>query len=237
MNWSAFLLTPPPRIMRFGHISCSIACRCSSRSMAQAFHDRPRRVRAAGGGSAFRGSRRGSPSARTRCSGRASPSMNTPEPTPVPSVRKMTTPGWSLPIPNRISAIPAASASLTIETGRLEDLAESFDDGEVDPRRVDVGGGLDLRRRSSRRAARRRPGVRASAGPALTSRFTSRPIEAMTASGVDGVGVGTRRRSDTSWPVSTSTTAALIPLPPTSTPIASLGPASVTSVDPPSVQK
>ena len=42
----------------------------------------------------------------------------------------------------------------------------------------------------------------------------------MTASGVDGDGVGTRIRSDRSRPLSTSTTAALIPLPPTSTPMA-----------------
>ena len=54
----------------------------------------------------------------------------------------------------------------------------------------------------------------------LTSRRTSRVIEAITASGVDGFGVGTRRRSERSRPASTSTTAALIPLPPTSMPIA-----------------
>src|SRR4029079_1725037 len=57
---------------------------------------------------------------------------------------------------------------------------------------------------------------------ALARRRTSRPIEALTRSGVDGVGVGTRRRSDTSCPVVVSTTAALMPLPPTSTPTASV---------------
>ena len=49
----------------------------------------------------------------------------------------------------------------------------------------------------------------------------SRPMVAPTLSGVDGEGVGTRRRSDTSRPVAVSTTAALTPDPPTSTPIAS----------------
>jgi hypothetical protein len=48
------------------------------------------------------------------------------------------------------------------------------------------------------------------------------PIEAMTASGVEGMGVATRIRSLRNRPASTSTTAALIPLPPTSTPMAIL---------------
>ena len=47
--------------------------------------------------------------------------MNTPEPTPVPRVRKMTTPGLPAPTPKRISAMPAASASLTMLTGRFSD--------------------------------------------------------------------------------------------------------------------
>src|SRR6478735_10588071 len=64
-------------------------------------------------------------------------------------------------------------------------------------------------------------GIESSRPPALTSRLTRRDIEAMIASGVEGIGVGTRRRSDVSRPVSTSTTAALIPLPPTSMPMAS----------------
>ena len=48
----------------------------------------------------------------------------------------------------------------------------------------------------------------------------SRATEARTASGVDGDGVATRIRSDRNRPDSTSTTAALMPLPPTSMPIA-----------------
>ena len=54
----------------------------------------------------------------------------------------------------------------------------------------------------------------------VASRLTSRWIEAMIASGVEGTGVGTRNRSERSMPLSTSTTAAFMPLPPTSTPIA-----------------
>ena len=45
-------------------------------------------------------------------------------------------------------------------------------------------------------------------------------MERMMLSGVDGSGVATRSRSVTRRPVETSTAAALIPLPPTSTPIA-----------------
>src|SRR6188508_2027439 len=63
-------------------------------------------------------------------------------------------------------------------------------------------------------------GIESSRLPDLTSRFTRREIEATIASGVEGTGVGTRSRSDVSRPVATSTTAALIPLPPTSIPMA-----------------
>ena len=54
----------------------------------------------------------------------------------------------------------------------------------------------------------------------LASRRTSRAIDALTLSGVDGCGVRTRSRSERNRPVSVSTTAALMPLPPTSTPMA-----------------
>ena len=53
--------------------------------------------------------------------------------------------------------------------------------------------------------------------------WTSRSIEVMTASGVEGLGVGTRIRSERNRPSSTSTTAALMPLPPTSTPRSAAG--------------
>src|SRR5690348_13170219 len=54
----------------------------------------------------------------------------------------------------------------------------------------------------------------------FSERFTIRAIAGTTASGADGWGVATRSRVETSVPCSTSTTAALIPLPPTSTPTA-----------------
>src|SRR3954471_5580852 len=63
-------------------------------------------------------------------------------------------------------------------------------------------------------------GVSGASSSDFTSRRTSRPIDALTRSGVDGIGVGTRSRSETSSPVEVSTTAALMPLPPTSTPTA-----------------
>src|SRR5919106_2855142 len=67
-------------------------------------------------------------------------------------------------------------------------------------------------------------GASSGIGVALASRRTSRTIDALTLSGVDGVSVGTRRRSERISPESTSTTAALMPLPPTSTPNASRPP-------------
>src|ERR1700675_2295692 len=55
----------------------------------------------------------------------------------------------------------------------------------------------------------------------MTARLIVRMIAGTTTSGVDGWGVATRSRGPASVPRSTSTTAALIPLPPTSTPTAS----------------
>src|SRR5450756_1898305 len=57
-----------------------------------------------------------------------------------------------------------------------------------------------------------------------SSRPTSLAVASTTDSGVDGFGVATRIRSPTSAPIETSTAAALIPLPPMSTPMAIRGP-------------
>src|SRR5258705_10348923 len=57
---------------------------------------------------------------------------------------------------------------------------------------------------------------------ALTARVTVRAIAVTIRAGVDGTGVTTLRRGATSSPSATSTTPTLIPLPPTSTPIARL---------------
>ena len=223
-NLSALLLTPPPRIIRFGHISCWIRSRCSSRSAAQAFHDSPRRTRAA---AAERRS-----AARPRISicpnsvfGTRVPSMKTPEPTPVPRVRKMTTPGSSLPTPNRISAIPAASASLMMNIGRLSVRVSRSTTGKS----IHAWSMLPANLSTPPMVTPGRPiptGVVSASPPDLASRRTSRAIDAMTASGVDGTGVATRSRSERRRPASMSTTAALIPLPPTSTPMATRPPAA-----------
>ena len=131
--------------------------------------------------------------------------------------------GLPAPTPKRISAMPAASASLTISTRRLQRLREPLGDREVDPGRDRCSrrssGGRRWRRPAGRRrpARRRRSPAAFSQPPDDAGRSTRRPCPAWT-----GSGVGTRmplgrasRRS------STSTTAALMPLPPTSTPIAS----------------
>ena len=125
MNLSAFLLTPPPTMNSVGHMRSSMRWRCSSRSHRPGL---PREARAGPGPP----TRTVAPPGRPRISiwpnsvfGTSVPSTNTPDPTPVPRVRKITTPGRPAPIPKRISAMPAASASLTMLTGRRSDL-ESF---------------------------------------------------------------------------------------------------------------
>ena len=139
MNLSGFLLTPPPRMNRLGLNRRSMATRCSSRSDAQAFHDRPRRIRA------LAAERRSA--SRPRISmwpssvfGTRTPSTNSADPRPVPRVSTNTVPVLPRPAPKRISATPAASASLTIVTSR-DSRASELDGGRiVDPAGVDVGG-------------------------------------------------------------------------------------------------
>ena len=65
------------------------------------------------------------------------------------------------------------------------------------------------------------------AAAAFAARDTVRAIDVTILAGVDGVGVATRSRGEISSPFATSTTPTLIPLPPTSTPIATVGPSSV----------
>ena len=220
MNLSALLLTPPPRIMRLGHISCWIRSRCSSRSAAHAFHDSPRLTRAA---AADRRS-----AARPRISiwpnsvfGTSTPSTNTPDPTPVPRVRKMTTPGLSFPTPKRISAIPAASASLMMKTGRLSSLPIRSTTGKSIQAGSMLRGGLQRAVDGHAGQADADRGRRRRGRSDLTRRLTSRRDR-----GDDGLrGRGHRASARGAAPSaavrhSTSTTAALIPLPPTSMPMA-----------------
>ena len=185
MNLSAFLLTPPPRIMRLGHISLSIRSRCSSRSAAQAFHDRPRLTRAA---AADRRS-----ASRPRISmwpnsvlGTSLPVDEHPRTDPRPE-------GEEDDDPRLIASHAEAHLGEACGVGVVDDRdrpgerpGQPVDLGEVDPGRVDVGGGLERRRRWSPPAARHRPASIVPSPLARASRLTSRTIEALTASGVDG---------------------------------------------------
>ena len=140
----------------------------------------------------------------------------------------MTTPGWSLPDPeahlgdaggvgvvddgDRTAERPCASRSTT---------GKSTQAGSMLAAVLMTPPIVDARQPDADRGRRRRAGVR-----------LGEPLDEPADRGDDRVGrrrvgVGTRRRSDTERPASTSTTAALMPLPPTSTPIASLGPASI----------
>ena len=220
MYLSALLLTPPPRIMRFGHISCWIRSRCSSRSAAHAFHDSPRSTRAA---------------AAERSLGGTTADLHLTE-LGVGDEHAVVEHARSDAGPERqeddhaLPVLADAEAHLGDPRGigvvddddrALEHLGQPFDDREVDPGLVDVAGELEhaVDGHAGQPDADRRRRRRGRSD--LTSRLTSRAIEAMTASGVDGTGVGTRSRSEIRRPVSTSTTAALIPLPPTSMPMAS----------------
>ena len=69
--------------------------------------------------------------------GTSLPSRNSPDPIPVPNVSMMTTPSRPRPTPYRISASPAASASLITCTGR-PDAAVKTRRFRADPRLVDV---------------------------------------------------------------------------------------------------
>ena len=74
--------------------------------------------------------------------GTRAPSTNNALPMPVPSVTIITTPCLLRPAPKRISARPAASASLSTTNGRPTALPSALGDVLPDPRLVDVGGGL-----------------------------------------------------------------------------------------------
>ena len=96
---------------------------------------------------------------------------------------------------------------------------------EVDPARVDVRRRLRHAVDDDRRDADADRGVvRYAAGLLDRARLTVRAIARTTSAGVDGAGVATRRRgADEDRPGLTSTMPTLIPLPPTSTPIATAG--------------
>ena len=197
-NLSAFLLTPPPRIMRFGHIELvdpvEVLVEIGRPGLpGQAALD-PR-----GRGGAPLGGHAADLHLAELGVRDEPPSMNTPDPTPVPRVRKMTTPGLPRPIPKRISAIPAASASLMIVTGRpITGSVVRRPGSRSTPDRCCAA---DLSAPSMVTPGRPTPTGVASPRPLdLASRLTTRATEASTASGVDGWGVATRMRSDRNRP-------------------------------------
>ncbi len=142
MNRSAFLLTPPPRIIRFGHMSSSIRCEVLVEVLApglprQAATDAGRRRRSALGGStadlhlAELGVRDEDPvdeHARTDAGpeGQEDDHARLLPPDPKPHLGD----------PRRVGVVDDADRS----TGRL---AQPLDDREVDPARIDVGGRLE----------------------------------------------------------------------------------------------
>ncbi len=153
--------------------------------------------------------------------GTSRPSTNSADPMPVPSVRMRTVPVVSRPAPKRISASPAASASFVILTGRASSAAMAA--SAANPTQEEsmlaavivtppiVTDGI--------------PTPTGTSGPAPASCATLSTMSRMTAMhfwGVEGFGVLRRIRWLTSSPDSVSTTAVLMPLPPMSTPIASL---------------
>ena len=115
--------------------------------------------------------------------------MNTPEPTPVPRVRKMTTPGWSRPCAEahlgdagRVGVVDDADRPARCALARRSTTGKPIHVG------VDVARGHG---RAVHRHARQADPDRAWSSPRPSpsaSRLTTRPIEAMTASGVDGCG-------------------------------------------------
>ena len=139
---SKFLLTPPPRMNSSGQISSSMRIKCSSRSCVHAFHDRPRLVRATDAERRSAG--------RPRISiwpnsvfGTSLPSMNTADPTPVPSVRSTTTPGLPAADPEAHLGGPGCIRVVDDRDRSLQRPAQALCDRELDPRRVDVRGGLE----------------------------------------------------------------------------------------------
>ncbi len=141
------------------------------------------------------------------------PLTNRALPIPVPSVTIRTVPGSPLPAPNVISAMPAASASFSS--------------------RISCPAALASKDRASRpihplsRLAAVRvtpfittPGKVTPMGPDQEKACTSWLTTPATACGADGCGVAIFTRSARNLPVSRSTGAAFVPVPPISMPSA-----------------
>ncbi len=142
------------------------------------------------------------------------PFRNSALPMPVPKVSSVTTPDRFTPAPNRISARPAASASLSTTTWSL-----------ANPSRIanSAAASVLIHRLSTLAAVSAVPcfttqGRVMPTGPSQANFSTISATTSATASGVDGCGVGMRRRSPSSAPASRSTRPPLMPEPPMSTP-------------------
>ena len=139
--------------------------------------------------------------------------MNSADPTPVPNVSISTVPCTPLPAPNVISATPAASASLSTATSVPIALPNS------------AAASVPIHVLSTLAALRMvplitTPGKVAPVTPVQPNDAATSCTTSVTASGVAGCGVAIFFRSASSFPVSRSTGAPLIPVPPMSIPSA-----------------
>mmetsp|Transcript_32600 Transcript_32600/g.103885 ORF Transcript_32600/g.103885 Transcript_32600/m.103885 type:complete len:223 (-) Transcript_32600:254-922(-) len=209
---SLFLETPPPRMMRSGQNSLSISHRYLLRRLPhlpQPSFSLSRALLAANS----------SPSRaleRNRCPssvfGTRWPPVKRAVPSPVPMVTIMTLPLTPLPAPNRISAAPAASASLTTDTRSAPVYWRSSTWMSWPIHDLSM---LAAVHTLPWRTAAGKPQPM---GPSQSNCDTSLPTVAQIASGVAGCGVSMRRRSASTSPVRMLTGAALHPVPPMSTP-------------------
>ena len=141
----------------------------------------------------------------------STPSVNSADPTPVPKVSISTDPFTPTPAPNVISAIPAASASLSTATSVPIALPNS------------AAASVPIHVLSTFAAVRMvplitTPGKVAPVTPVQPNDCATSLTTSVTASGVAGCGVAIFFRSASSFPVARSTGAPLIPVPPMSIP-------------------
>ena len=137
-NLSAFLLTPPPMMIRSG---LTAAARRAHVVLRPGRPSSPSSGPARPGRGPRRAARRPAPcSSRWPSSvlGTSRPSRNSALPIPVPKVSSRTTPRTLRPAPNAISATPAASASLSTVTGRPSSAVNSAAASSPEPVRVQV---------------------------------------------------------------------------------------------------
>ncbi len=211
-NLSDCLLIPPPTMMSCGDSSASMCSRYSLTFLAQCFQLMSCAVLA-------RSEARSSASLPriSRCPnsvfGTRTPSMNSALPIPVPSVTMCTVPGSPFPAPNVISATPAASASFSSRTScpaALDSIVRASSP-------IHFGFRLAAVRVTPLITT---PGKVTPVGPDQEKASTSLCTTSATAFGTAGRGVAIFTRSATKVPVSRSTGAALIPVPPISMPSA-----------------